>query len=129
MNQQPLWIDDMRGAIQALVDVVGPKAIGAALWPKVDPADAARQVQHCLNPNRRERFSDEDLLVMLKVGRKHNCHVLAAHLMREAGYEEPRPLDLQAEAERVSQDVEALHERARKRMEQFARITEILKVA
>lgn len=81
----------------ALSDVVkalgGAKAAGALLWPEKEPVDAGKLLRHCLDPDRPEKLSLEQVVLLLKLGRERRCHSAAAWLLQAAGYREPVPVE------------------------------------
>lgn len=94
MHQEPLFLEDVNEAIKALVQALGgPKKVGLLLRPELTLDGASTWLRDCMNPDRRERLSPEQLILLMKLGRQANCNVLAAFLMGEAGYQEPHPLE------------------------------------
>lgn len=81
---------------EALAEVVrqlgGAKRVGAVLWPEKDPGDAGRQLRHCIDPERPEKLSVEQLLLLLRMGREARCHAAAVYLLRASGYQDPVPV-------------------------------------
>ena len=125
MIQQPSLFYD--SVYEALRDVVraggGPKLVGAQLWPGKSVQEAQTRLLNCLDHNRAEKLSPEDLLVLLKIGRQVGCHVAMKFLCQECGYAEPQsvePADELAELQR--QFVGAVDEQ-RKMLERMERLT------
>lgn len=82
--------DALRECVHALG---GAKVVGAALKPEL-AADAAGQwVRDCLNPERRERFTPDQVLWLLREARKANCHAGMAFLAQQCGYADPVPVE------------------------------------
>jgi len=93
-HQQPLFYESVHDAFRELVRVLGgAKAVGSLLWPGKSMQDAATRLLNCLDHNRPEKLSPEDLLVLLKKGRERDCHVVMEYLAAECGYAAPMPLD------------------------------------
>ena len=94
MTQQALWHDSAEDALRALIETLGgPKAVGHKLYPEKSMDDARRLVLQWCSPERGEKPSLAQLLLLLKWGREAGAHVLAGYLMGEAGYAEPVPVD------------------------------------
>ena len=94
MHQEPLFLEDVNEAIKALVQALGgPKKVGLMLRPELTLDGASTWLRDCMNPDRRERLTPEQLILLMKYGRQANCNVLAAYLMGEVGYKAPEPLE------------------------------------
>lgn len=106
MDQQPLWHDSLEHALGALIDACGgPKKVGKYLWGEsLSAEDAARRIRHNLDPDRRERFSNDELILLLALGREHNCHIAAAFINRRIGYAPPQPIDPEDEVNRLKRE-------------------------
>lgn len=127
MKQQRLWVDTLPSAIDELVEASGgAKAVGCELRPGMDPEDAAKWLKHCLTDTRREKLSAADLIKLLQLGRRKGCHVLAAFVSEQTGYEEPRPSEIQTEMQRVAQDIGLLHAKAQRRVERLTQLQALL---
>lgn len=99
MNQQALWHETPEEALRALVDALGgPKAVGSAMFPEKTLEDARRLVLKWCDPDRIEKPGLDQLLLLLRKGREHGCHVFAAFLMSQSGYAEPTPVEPKDEA-------------------------------
>ena len=98
MTQMPLIAEDIW---QALTDCVramgGAKSVGHRMRPEKDPVDAGRWLLDCLNADRNEKLSLEQVLWLLVEARKVGCHTGASYLMRTAGYAEPTPVEPESE--------------------------------
>lgn len=93
--------DALREAVRQLG---GHKKVGPALWPEHPLEQASNRLRDCLNPDRREKLSPEQILFILKLGREAGYHGAMAFLATDAGYEAPRPLapeDKEAELQRM----------------------------
>lgn len=126
MKQKPLWTDTLESAIEDLAVAVGEKKFASELRPDLPADDAVRWLSHCLNGNRREKFSAADLIQMKKIGRRIGCHVLADFDAQETGYERPTPRELSKEIERASADIAAIHAQALQRMQQLQQLQQLL---
>lgn len=103
-GQQALWHDSFEDALLDVVYAIGgPKEVASSLWPALSPLDAARKLQHCLAPDRRERLAPNEVVWILRAGAAAGCHVAMSYLTRECGYDTPRrvsPDDQRAELQR-----------------------------
>lgn len=109
MQQQQLIHESINDAIrECILAIGGYKPVGLALKPELPADQAGQYVRDRLNPERRERFSPEQLLWILREARKARCHAGMRFLATEAGYAEPVPLDPQDEqAQLMRQFIEA----------------------
>jgi hypothetical protein len=87
--------DALREVVQALG---GSKKVGQLLRPSKAADEGARWVLDCLNADRREHFSPEDVLLLLREGRRVGAHAAMAYLASEAGYAPPVPVEPSDEA-------------------------------
>lgn len=87
--------DALREVVQALG---GSKRVGQMLRPAKTADEGARWVLDCLNADRREHFSPEDVLLLLREGRRVGAHAGMTFMARDAGYAPPTPLDPADEA-------------------------------
>ncbi len=78
-------IDDaLAHVVQALG---GPKKVGAAMRPELPVDQAAGWIRDCLNQARRERFSPNHVIWLLRQAREHGVHSPFAWLAAECGYQ------------------------------------------
>jgi hypothetical protein len=87
--------DALREVVQALG---GSKRVGAVMRQTKTPDEAGRWVLDCLNTERREHFSPEDVMWLLREGRRIGAHAAMNHMTREAGYAAPVPVEPADEA-------------------------------
>lgn len=96
--------DDLEDALRAAVSHLGGfKHIGPVLRPELPIDTAANWLRDCLNPDRREKLSPQQVLLVLKLARQAGHHAAAAFLMAECGYAEPvpvEPIDVAAKLQR-----------------------------
>ncbi|MEO8806605.1 MAG: hypothetical protein ABI433_11010 [Burkholderiaceae bacterium] len=81
--------DAMRETVRQLG---GHKKIGPMLWPEQPIEQASNRLRDCLNPDRRENLSPEQVLLLLRLARTAGYHGAMAFLACDAGYETPRPV-------------------------------------
>lgn len=124
-HQTALFYESVHDAIRELVRVLGgAKPVGNLLWPGKSMQDAATRLLNCLDHNRPEKLSPEDLVLLLKKGREAGCHVVMGYLNEQCGYTAPVPVDPTdelAELQRRYIDSVAEQKRIADRMERLAR--------
>ena len=110
MHQQVMFFDRIEDAVAAVVDCCGGrKKFASEMFPEKGARDAHNLLDAMLNPERRERFSPDQLLYVVRRGREAGCHAVMAYLAQEAGYAAPVPIDPKdQEAELQRQFVEAV---------------------
>ena len=86
--------DAMRDAVRA---AGGSKKVGTMLWPAKSVTDATDRVNHCVNPNREEKFALTELLFILRAARESGYHGAMQFIAAECGYRQPDPLEPQDE--------------------------------
>jgi hypothetical protein len=72
----------------------GSKAAAALLWPAKADRDiegARRYLASCLDPDRNEKLSLDEVLLLLRSAREQGCHVGMEFLAATLGYEQPKP--------------------------------------
>lgn len=104
MNTDKLFYESMLDAVGIVVLAIGgPQEVGKKLWPALK--SSTQRVRDCLNPNRDEKFSLEELVQLARWGRDSGCHAIASYFNAEAGYAPPVPVapaDEKAELERLA---------------------------
>jgi hypothetical protein len=94
-------VDALREVVQA---AGGPKKVGAAMYPEKTAEDAAGRIRDCLNPDRREHFTPEQVTYLVRLGRGIGCHALMTYLSRSGGYADPRPIEPEDEVARLQRE-------------------------
>jgi len=92
----------------ALRDVIiaagGNKAVGARLFPDLPVEHAAGKVRDCLNHDRRERFTPDQVCYILRLGHQVVCHAAMAYLAHSSGYASPVPVEPEDEVARLQRE-------------------------
>ncbi len=92
----------------ALIDCVkacgGSKVVGAALWPAKGVEVAQRQLLACLNPDRNEKLSPDELLFILSMSRAKGCHAGINHIANVTSYAEPVPVSKEDAADQLKRE-------------------------
>jgi hypothetical protein len=115
-SQLPLIVETLNDAVRDTARLIGFKQIARELWPTKDVEAAARYLNDCLNPDREQKLSGEEILLIARRGREAGCHLIAAWFNQEIGYAAPVPVDPadeKAELQRqFHEDVQSLHKLA-----------------
>lgn len=93
--------DALREVIQA---AGGAKVVGSKMFPDMTVDYAAGRIRDCLNNDRRERFTPEQVLMLLRLGHQVGCHAAMAFMAREAGYSDPQPVEPEDEVARLQRE-------------------------
>jgi hypothetical protein len=115
MSTNSLFHESITEAIKDTINACGgSKQVAAKLWPEKAPDAAHRLLLSCLNDDRPERLSPEQLMFVLRMGRDKGVHVAITYILRELGYEDPKPVEPQDElAELQRAYIEAVQHQAR----------------
>lgn len=108
----------MESLSEALTECVrvcgGSKQVGAKLWPEKTPDAAQRLLLSCLNDDRAEKLSPEQLLLVLRLARQRGHHGGMNYIAGELGYGTPVPVEPRDEiADLQRQYIEAARSMAR----------------
>lgn len=99
----------MDGLTAALIECVkaagGSKAVGPALWPEKAPEAAQRLLLDCLNDDRPQKLSPEQVLLVARLARDRGCHAYARHVCAALSYAEPVPVEPRDEADELRRQV------------------------
>ena len=90
--------------------------------------DAGRQLRHCLDPDRPEKLSLEQLALVLRMGREKGAHGAMTFLCRDAGYQDPvavEPEDERAQLQREFIQAQQAMLQMAKRMERAGLLREV----
>jgi hypothetical protein len=98
MSQPALFHESIIDSLRELVMVLGGlKSVGVRMRPEMSADQAGRWLSDCLNPDRREHLTPEQLMWLLIEGRKAGAHNTMAWLAMECGYQPPQPVEPQDE--------------------------------
>lgn len=107
-NQQlELMHDSFGEALRAIAMHYGSgrlKKMAAELWPTMKIEDAARKLSHCLDADRAEKLTLEEVETILIRGREIGVHYGMTYLCRSAGYEDPEPLEPEDERAKLQRE-------------------------
>lgn len=89
------FFEDINDALrEAVRQLGGNKKVGPLLRPEMPLTQAESWIRDCLNPDRREKLSPQQVLFLLAEARKVGYHGAMAFVCGHCGYEEPRPVDI-----------------------------------
>ncbi len=77
----------------------GKKKLAEALWPTNNGAHS--HLLDCLNPDRPHKLGPDELISIARIGRERGVDSVARYLCAEMGYEMPRPLNPDQEADEL----------------------------
>lgn len=83
-------IDALREAINACG---GNKKVGAVLYPDLPIDHAASRLRDCLNTDRREHLTPEQMVLIARLARAAGNHVVMNFLADDLGYLKPAPVE------------------------------------
>lgn len=93
MKQDELWHEDIDDALDTVIKATGGyKKIAGWLWPSSNSKSAYARLKACVNPDKAERLSPEELMRLLKAGREIGCHAAMNFIAGQTGYE-AKPID------------------------------------
>lgn len=105
MQQESLWHDTIEEALRTVVVTLGgPKRVAGQLWPSKSITEGARFLNHCLDPERAEKLSLDELQWLLREGRLAGVHTAMSFLAGEAGYDEPQPKNPETERDQLQRE-------------------------
>ena len=107
-DQTPLWHECIEDAVgTAVLALGGFKKVAAMLWPSLAESKsetAYSRLKHCLNPEKAEKLSLDEFLLIARRAREVGEHSIARRFGYEAGYE-CAPLDAE-ESERRARNAQ-----------------------
>lgn len=106
-NQYESWADAFRAVVQSLG---GTKKVGEMMRPEKPVDEAGRWVADCLNPDRREKFDPEQVLLLLRAGRRVGCHAAMSYMTSDAGYEMPRTVSAETQLADALQQMRSMQD-------------------
>jgi hypothetical protein len=74
------------------------------LYPDLPVDQAAGRIRDCLNPDRRELFSPDQVVLIARLARDVGNHAIMNHLAVELGYLKPAPVEPEDEIARLQRE-------------------------
>lgn len=94
MDQPALFHESINDALRDIVKHLGGvKKVGSDMRPDLTIDNAGRWLADCLNDDRREKLSPDQVLYLLKRGREIGSHGAMAFIASECGYAAPQPIE------------------------------------
>lgn len=94
--------------LSALGEVIatlgGAKTVGSALRPELGADAAGKWLSNCLNAEHPQNLHPEQVLFILREGRKAQSHAAINYLLREAGYADAQPIEPEDERAKLQRD-------------------------
>ena len=104
-NQTSLFHESLSDALKELIQQSGgSKVVACKLWPEKTPDSAHRTLLDCLNENRAEKLSPEQVLFLLRIGRETGCHSAINYITRACSYSDPQPIEPEDEKAKLMRD-------------------------
>lgn len=126
-QQTPLFYESINDVLREVVQSLGgSKKVGSSMKPQKLADEAGRWVSDCLNSDRREKFDPEEVMFLLREGRKVGCHAAINYICGECGYSNPQPVEPEDEKARLQREfIEATKQATRnlERMEALHNMT------
>lgn len=123
MPHDALERETLHDALIAAVKAAGgSKAVAAALWPSAAARDldaARRKLASCLEPERPEKLSLDELVHVMRLARAVGCHAPMLWLARELHYSEPVPVRPRDEVDQLRREIVAMGRDLQWRMERL----------
>lgn len=99
----------MESLNDALIDAVrvlgGSKQVGPLLWPEKTPDAAQRLILACLNEDRPEHLTPEQMAMILRMCKAKGHHAAFSFLSADIGYSRPVPIEPRDESAELMRQV------------------------
>lgn len=79
--------------IEAVKACGGSKVVGVALWPAKGIEAAQRSLLACLNADRNEKLSPDELMLIFRMARERGFHGAMHFFCADLSYSQPNPID------------------------------------
>jgi hypothetical protein len=87
-SQIALFHDSVYAALQTAINAIGgAKRVAAELWPTLSADVAYGRLRHCLQEDRPEKLSPNEVLHIARRAADVGCHAVADYFGRECGYD------------------------------------------
>ena len=93
MGSPQLFYESWEEAAREVVRAAGgTKKVAVELWPAKPLAASTQRLTDCLNHQREEKLSPDELMLLLRIGKDVSCHALIEYMSGEVGYSRPLPV-------------------------------------
>ncbi len=96
-----MFVNILEALVACVRAIGGSKVVGPMLWPELDPLAAQRKLLDCLNEDRPQHLTPQQVVLVLKWARERGCHVGMQYLADELSYAEPMPIEPKDEADEL----------------------------
>lgn len=124
MTDPSVVLDSLTEAlVQCVVACGGSKQVAPRLWPDKTPDAAQRLLLDCLNDDRPQHLTPDQVVLLLRLARDRGVHTGMRYLAQRLSYAEPAPTDPQDEVGQLQREyIEAARGMARlaERIERLA---------
>ena len=125
-HTSPLFLSTIEEALKEAVKAMGgAKSVGVQMRPEKLAIDAGAWLSDCLNHEKRDKLSLEQVMWIIREARQHGCHVAMDFICETAGYESAKPLEPENEKSKLMREfIEATKQQTHnvERMEQLSRM-------
>jgi len=105
MTTQALFHETFLSALAEVVAALhGAKTVGAALRPELGAEAAGKWLSNCLNHEHPQKLDPDQVLFILREGRKAQAHAAINYLLRESGYADAQPIEPEDERAKLQRD-------------------------
>jgi hypothetical protein len=123
--QERLFFDDVNDALRDVVQALGgAKRVGPVLWPEKTVDQAGHLLMACLNVERKERLTPEQVFLLLKMARQANFHAAKFWMDAELGYEQGKPVNPQDKQAELQRDFIASVQLSRQLADRLEKLTQ-----
>ncbi|MFU8837891.1 MAG: hypothetical protein ACNA75_06260 [Thiohalomonadaceae bacterium] len=105
MLQQDLWHEDINDAIAAdIMACGGYKKMALELWPALKMETAYARLKACLNHDKAEKLSPEEISLITRMARQRGSLATLTYMLREAHCADPAPIEPEDEKARLQRE-------------------------
>jgi hypothetical protein len=123
MTPQALWFEDIFDAIRSDSIAIGPKILAALLWPEKPIEQAARLLADCLNRDRSQRLTPEQLQLVIREARKAGSFCTISYICDDANMTRPLPVEPEDEIARIQREVVKAADTFKQMVERLERLS------
>jgi hypothetical protein len=103
--QKSLFYEDVNEALKAVISALGgAKKVGPRLWPEKTMEAAQQLLLACLNIERKEHLTPEQMMLLLTWGHVAGCHIGFEYMADAVGYEKPRAISREEKQAELMRD-------------------------
>jgi hypothetical protein len=114
MNLKSDYADELAALAAQVHALGGNKLVGCQLWPDKTAESAQKLMSDCCNDSRSQRLSPSQLLMVMRLGREADVHILPEYLLAHSGYERPIPVTPEDEEKELLHSMSQLMTRMEK---------------